>query len=59
MKTIYEPQTFEEYTYQHIDILVQLGIWRQMSRDEKAHFRSCNTEIQIDNAMKTLRNKYI
>lgn len=50
---------FVEYILERIDILKDLHIWKKMSKYEQLEFKTCKTEIQIDNKMKMLRHKYL
>lgn len=50
---------FVEYVLEHIAILKDLRIWKKMTKLEQLEFKTCKTEIQIDNKMKMLRHKYL
>ena len=41
------------------DILKQLGIWTQLSEEEKVRFRNCQNEIQLQQMQVTFRHKYL
>ena len=42
-----------------IAILKQLHIWKQMTKVEKAEFKSCTNENYADRLMRSYRSKYL
>lgn len=47
------------YIHRHRRILKHLGIWDKCTEAEKIRFKSCTTEIQVDNMMVAFRHKYL
>ena len=48
-----------EYIDYRISIMKQMDIWKQGTKEEKAEFRACSTEIRVDNTARYLIQKYL
>lgn len=55
----YCPTTFADYLKEQKQVLKDLHIWRKLSAEEQMNFRSCTTEIQVDNKMRGFIRKYL
>ena len=49
----------KEYINYRINIMKQMDVWKQCTKEEKAEFRSCPTEIRVDNTARYLMQKYL
>lgn len=48
-----------EYRREIRNILKDLGIWAQLTNEEKARFKTCQNEIQMQQLQVTFRHKYL
>lgn len=49
----------KEYINYRISIMKQMNIWNQCTKEEKAEFINCPTEIRVDNTARYLMQKYL